>query len=58
MSEADVLKDWNNNGVVEHVAKALANAVAMNYDHNEAIFTLYARAAIAAVDEFRGQNNG
>jgi hypothetical protein len=39
------------NEMVERVAKAMADAVAMNYDHNEAIFKLYARAAIEAMRE-------
>lgn len=38
---------------IEHVAKAMADAVAMNYDNNEAIFTLYARTAIASLDALR-----
>jgi hypothetical protein len=31
---------------VEAAARAMAEAVAMNYDHNSAIFLLYARAAL------------
>ena len=37
--------------MVTRVAKAMADAVAMNYDHNEQIFKLYARAAIEAMRE-------
>jgi hypothetical protein len=40
--------------MIERVAKAMADAVAMNYDHNEAIFKLYARTAIAAMREPTG----
>lgn len=36
----------------EVVAKGMADAAAMNYDHNEAIFKLYARAAIVAYDKW------
>lgn len=52
------LKEYNYSATVtmsqsmlEKVAKAMANAVAMNYDHNEVIFKVYAKAALEAMRE-------
>ncbi len=39
------------NEMIERVARAMADSVAMNYDHNSTIFQHYARAAIEAMRE-------
>lgn len=39
------------NEMIERVGKAMADAVALNYDNNQAIFDLYAKAAIKAMRE-------
>lgn len=37
--------------MIERVGKAMADAVALNYDNNQAIFDFYAKAAIKAMRE-------